>query len=303
VPGATAAAGRETHLVFIRDFGTKRSAVWIADGEGRRPHRLAAGSFGVVSPRGDVVAVARGKNDLYLVESDGSGERLLARDARPYLWAPNGRTLLVYREPSLYSLDVRSGRTTLLVRDGDDASISPDSRAVVYSTGGCGEASDLRVVGLDGRGRRQLTHDGHSAFPLWGPRHITFSRVLPSCISPSLWRMRPDGSRLRPILARVPSRFTDLGYYGFRPLGWLADWKRLVLGLSSEWGNEAVVLHVPSGRVRWQHRYVDDVAADGALVGTQGGAEGPYGIIIFRASGGRSRLVAHGDVCCADWNR
>jgi len=189
------------------------------------------------------------------------------------------------------------------VRDGYDASISPESRAVVCSTGGCAEPSDLRVVGLDGSGRRQLTHDGRSGFPLWGPRHITFSRVPPSCISPSVWRMRPDGSRLRPVLAAVPSRFKAPGYYGFRPLGWFADRKHLVLGLSSEWGNEAVVLHVPSGRLRWQHRYVDDVAADGALVGTQGGAEGPYSIIVFHASGGRSRLVAHGDVCCADWNR
>ena len=174
---------------------------------------------------------------------------------------------------------------------------------MVYSTGGRGEKSDLCVVGFDGHGRRQLTHDGRSAFPLWGPRYITFSRLLPSCVSPSLWRMRPDGSRLRPILERTPPRFTRNGYYGLSPLGRLADWKRLVLGLRSEWGNEAVVLHVRSGRLRWQHRYVDDIAADGALVGTQGGAECPCGIIIFRASGGPSRLVAHGDVCCADWNR
>jgi hypothetical protein len=170
-------------------------------------------------------------------------------------------------------------------------------------TGGCAERVDLHVIGLDGRGEKQITHDGLSAFPLWGPRHITFSRILPSCVSPSLWRVRPDGSRLRPILASTPSRFTDNGYYGLSPLGWLADWKRLVLGVRSEWGMEAIVLHVPRGRLRWQHRFVDDVAADGALVGTQGGVEGPHSIIIFRASGGRPRLVAHGSVCCADWNR
>jgi hypothetical protein len=303
VPGATAAADRETHLVFTRAFGTTHSAVWIADGEGRRPHRLAPGNYGVVSPRGDVVAIDCGRNGLYLVRSDGSGARLLARDAKPYVWAPNGRTLLVYRGGWLYSLDVRSGRRTLLTRDGYDASVSPDSRAVVYATGGCGEPSDLRVVGVDGRGRRQLTHDGRSAFPLWGPRHITFSRLLPSCVSPSLWRMRPDGSRLRPLLARTPRYFTRNGYYGLSPLGWLADWKRLVLGLRSEWGNDAVLLNVPKGRLRWQHRFVDDVAADGALVGTQGGAECPCGIIIFRAGGGPSKLVAHGHVCCVDWNR
>jgi hypothetical protein len=223
--------------VYSQHYGTKRSLVWIADADGRGRHRLARGNYGLVSPQGDVVAVDRGKN-LYLVRSDGSGERLLARDARPYLWAPNGRTLLVDRGGWLYSLDVRSGRTTLLVRDDADASISPDSRAVVYATGGCAEASDLRVVGLDGRGRRQLTHDGRSAFPLWGPRHITFSHVPPSCVSSSLWRIRPDGSRRRPVLARVTSRFKDVGYYGFRPLGWLADRKHLVVGLSSEWGNE-----------------------------------------------------------------
>ena len=66
---------------------------------------------------------------------------------------------------------------------------------------------------------KQITHDGRSALPLWGPRHITFSRILPSCVSPSLWRIRPDGSRLQPILARTPSRFTKNGYYGLSPLG------------------------------------------------------------------------------------
>jgi Tol biopolymer transport system component len=297
--------------VYTRDFGTMRSAVWIADGDGRRTHRLAAGNFGVISPQGDVVAIDRGENDVYLVRSDGSGERLLARHLKPYLWAPDGRTLLVYNNRRLFSLDVRSGRRTLLVRGRSyGASVSPDSRAVVVAvaarrdpTGGCAEQVDLHVIRLDGGGEKQITHDGHSALPLWGPRHITFSRILSSCVSPSLWRMRPDGSRLRPILARTPSRFTSNGYYGLSPLGWLADWKRLVLGVRSEWGNEAVVLHVPSGRLRWQHRFVDDVAADGTLVGTQGGAEGPYSILIFRASGGRSRLIAHGSVCCADWNR
>jgi hypothetical protein len=297
--------------VYTRDFGTKRSVVWIADADGRHQHRLAGGNYGLVSPQGDVVAVDRGKNDLYFVASNGSSDRLLVRRMKPYLWAPNGRTLLAVRGPSLFALDVRSGRRTLLVRGRSyGASVSPDSRAVVDAlatrrdpTGGCAERVDLHVIRLDGGGERQITHDGRSALPLWGPRHVTFSRVLPSCVSSSLWRVRPDGSRLRPILARTPPRFTSNGYYGLGPLGWLAGWKRLVLGLRSEWGQEAVVLRVPSGRLRWQHRYVDDVAADGALVGTQGGAECPCGIIIFRASGGPSRLVAHGDVCCADWNR
>jgi hypothetical protein len=177
---------------------------------------------------------------------------------KPYLWAPNGRTLLAVRGSSLFAFDVRRGSRRLLVRGPSyGASVSPDSRAVVVAlatrrdpTGGCAEQVDLHVIQLDGGGERQITHDGRSAFPLWGPRHITFSRVLPSCVSPSLWRLRPDGSRLRPIRVRTPSRFTKNGYYGLYPLGWLADWKRLVLGLRSEWGSEAVVLHVPSGRAR-----------------------------------------------------
>src|SRR5207302_8091652 len=71
LPGATRAATGETHLVYTRNFGTKRSVVWIADGDGRRQHRLAAGNHGLVSPQGDVVAIDRGKNDLYLAKNDG----------------------------------------------------------------------------------------------------------------------------------------------------------------------------------------------------------------------------------------
>src|SRR5205085_7052239 len=64
LPGSTAAASRETHLVYTRDLGATRSAVWIADGEGRHPRRLAAGNYGLVAPRGNLVAIDRGENDV-----------------------------------------------------------------------------------------------------------------------------------------------------------------------------------------------------------------------------------------------
>src|SRR2546423_9288608 len=270
-PGSTVAARFATHLVYTRDFGTKHDAVWIANGEGRGIRRLSAGHYGLVSPRGDVVAVSRGISRLYLVASDGSGARLLARGLKPFGWAPNGRTLLAYGGSSMFSLDVAGGRRTLLFRgSGYGASVSPDSRAVVYAlalrsdrTGGCNENMDLHVVGLDGNRRRQITHDGRSGFPLWGPRHITFSSVLPSCASPGIWRVRSDGSRLRPLLTRVPGRFTSNGYYGFSPLGWVTGGKELVLGLRTEWGSEGVVLSVERGRLRRLHQYVDDVSAAG----------------------------------------
>jgi hypothetical protein len=310
-PGSTVAARFATHLVYTRDLGTKHD-VWIANGDGRGARRLAAGLYGLVSPRGDVVAIYRGTNDLYLVKSDGSGARLLARGLKPFVWAPNGRTLLAYRGLSMFSLEVASGRRTLLFRGSAyGASVSPDSRALAYAralrrdrTGGCNENMDLHVVGLDGSGRRQVTRDGRSGFPLWGPRHITFARVMPNCVTPVIWRVRPDGSRLRPLLTRIPARFTSNGFYGFSPVGWVTGGKELVLGLRSEWGSEAVVLQVGSGRLRRLHEYVDDVSADGRyLVGTQGGAEGPYTITIVPTAGGHSRLVARGSVCCVDWNR
>ena len=58
-------------------------------------------------------------------------------------------------------------------------------------------AVSVFTVAADDSGRRQLTRDGHSLNPVWGPRSIAFDReTLRRRDAPvfQIWVMHPDGS-------------------------------------------------------------------------------------------------------------
>jgi hypothetical protein len=56
---------------------------------------------------------------------------------------------------------------------------------------------DVHVVGPDGSGPAQITHDGRSLYPVWGASGIAFDREqLRRQAAPAyqIWTMNPDGS-------------------------------------------------------------------------------------------------------------
>jgi Tol biopolymer transport system component len=288
------------------------------------------GDSGVISPDGRYVAFERGPSfprgrQIWIVGTDGSGERELVREGGILAWAPDGETLLAYHGRRLIAIDVVDGDETVLVDRLSEArlygwSFSPDSRSLVYASakrssdwGICGDRIDLYRVDLDGENRRRLTRDDNSAYPIWTRRGIFYShrpgRIRPAprfvdCLALGIWRMNADGSGARPIVRRAPRRYCCFGgVYGLRPYGRLRD-GRLLIGIRSEWGDIAAVLDPATRRIRSLEAHLDDVSRDGRFVlGLQGGAEGPFDIAIVRVSDGRRRVVARGAVCCPDWNR
>jgi hypothetical protein len=305
------------HLVFLRGLGLQRQALWIADVDGRHQRPLARrAGVGHVSPDGRLVAFERRRGRaVYAIGTDGRREHEVARGVDLLAWTPDGKRLLALRRRALVTIAVDSGHETILDRRVLDRrsrftewSFSPDGQELVYGklTGHplgefCFDGADLYVVRLDGTHRRRLSADGRSSFPVWGRGGIAFRRDLHGCTSGGLWRIRPDGGGLRPLLLRVPARFTHLGYYGLVPYAWL-DPDRLVIGIHNEWGDDAAVL--VGGRIRRMGMNVDATSRDGRwLVGTGGGAEFPYMISIGSVGGGKPREIARGRVCCPDWNR
>jgi hypothetical protein len=305
------------HVVFARGLDLPSQSLWIADVDGGHQRRLVRrAALGRISPDGRYVAFDRDlRRDAYVVGSDGSGERLVAHGVDLLDWTRDGRRLLVLRRGALATVDVESRTVTTLDAHVLDRrtretewSFSPDGRRLVYAklTGrslgyACYDGADLYVVQLDGTHRRPLFADGRSSYPVWGRGGIAFRRDLHGCTSGGLWRIRADGTDLRPLLLDVPARYTHVGYYGLVPYTWL-DRDRLVIGIHNEWGDDAAVL--AHGRIRRLGMQIDTTSRDGRfLLGAQAGAEFPFAIAIGSIDGGRRRVVARGRVCCPDWNR
>ena len=314
-------------MVFVRATTPQNAAIWIADANGRHARRLARGYAAVVSPDGRTIAVGRW-DGIHLVSSDGKRQRRLTHtNIGPEAWSPDGRWIIAATDTSLAVIDADSGRMHVVARGAFfDFDLSGDRRRLVYARaprataeGICGARMDLYAVDLSGGRPTRLTHDGRSAFPVWGRNRIAFARLpkrlhFYDCFAPGIWTLRPDGSRLRAIVARAPRALSHFGYYGLQPVAWLRSGDLLV-GVHSEWGNEAALLDAHTGRLRQlaldsgtpSHRvrqafYVDKASRDGRLALGDGGNE-KVTISIIRLSDGRPIFALRGSVCCPDWNR
>jgi len=319
-------AAAERHLVFVRGTEPINATVWIADATGRHAHRLTRGYAAVVAPDGHTVAVGRW-DGIHLVSSDGKLERrLTSTNRRPEAWSDNGKWIVATTDYSLTVVDADSGQSRLIARGVFYGfGFSPDGRRLIYGRaprkGGediCTARIDLYVVPLAGGERSRLTRDGRSGFPVWGRRRIAFMRLprrlrLDDCFAPGIWTMRRDGSNVQAIIARAPRAISRAGYYGLQPVAWLGSGSLLV-GVRSEWGQEAATLDVASKRLRriglysgkGAHRvravfYVDKASRNGRLALGSGGNEKTT-ISIIRVRDGRPIFTLRGYVWGADWN-
>lgn len=313
-------------LVYTKEVGWPHKPILIGDVDGRDMRLLTRGEYGLVSPDGRAVAVARG-SETRTIRPDATGESLLGR-GKPAGWFADSRHLLVFRARELVSVDTEDGDSTVLVPEVNllrGWSVSPEANQLVYGLarkesrwGQCGEYIDVYVVDRDGRSRRRLTDDGRSSDPVWGDGGIAFARepVKPPCVMPKagIWAMGSDGSDVHPVVRQAPPRFAWNGYYGLRPHGWVTGRSLLLAGVRTEWGDELALVDLRNARIRRpdldprpryrRSMYVDHVSRDGGYVLTTGcGAEYPCTISIYSVLGHRARHVVTGRVGNAHWNR
>jgi hypothetical protein len=322
-----AAAPAERHLVYVggelaaTESETAANAdIWIADPSGAHPRNLTKGFVGLISPDGRTVAVQRKNEGIFLVSSDGKHTKRLtsARNLRPQAWSPDSKKLYVTAASGqavvkLAAIDRDSGSTKTIARGslyGLDT--SPDGKHIVYSRapqatdqGICGDQFDLYVANLDGSGAKAITHDGLSAFPVWGPGGIAFMHFpgagsQDDCGSPGIWTSDDDGSNAKPVIDRAPDSITLLGFYGLQPLAWMDD-SHLLIGLRGESGTEGAVLDTGSKKIRRLNQFVDEGSSDGQFA-VGGSTDDGNAITIIRLSDGK-RVYLRKDFCCPDWNR
>ena len=161
IAGTASAFSTVRHLILGTSSAMSASPVWSPDGR-----RIA------------YVVSRSGRDDLYVMNADGSAQRRLRRNAGSHAWSPDGRKLVFVG----YHGDPRRG-----IR-----------------------GSDIYVANADGGGLRKLRHTAAWSFdPVWLPdgRRLAIIKGTgcPPC-SPNiveLWVMNADGSGRR-LVASVP---------------------------------------------------------------------------------------------------
>jgi Tol biopolymer transport system component len=147
-------------------------------------------------------------NELYVMNSDGSGQRLLAERvglATP-TWSPDGRVIAFQTRQwrgrtSINVVDADGTEGKRLARGGDPA-WSPDGGKLAFVSGPNGNY-EIYVMNTDGSRQQNLSrHPAQDSHPVWSPdgRRIAFLSTRdrqPALHGAYLYVMRADGSGLR----------------------------------------------------------------------------------------------------------
>ncbi|HSC49942.1 MAG TPA: hypothetical protein VLD16_06730 [Gaiellaceae bacterium] len=309
----------ERHLAYVAGDDPAHASVWLANVDGSHAHRLGRGSAAALAPDGRTVAVLRG-NGIYVLAANGSpARRLTRRHLRPQAWSPDGKTLLATRAAPLSVLELdgvdRATGRVRVIASGSlyGFSLSPDGSKLVYARapvatgqGLCGDQVDLYVAKVSGGPSTRITHDGLSAFPVWGRAGIAFARFpegagLQECSAPGIWTVQDDGSDPRAVIARAPLEFSTDGLYGLQPIAWLDD-SRLLAGIRTNAGNLGAVVNTRTRRLRPLGDFADAASSDGRYVVGGGGDEQRVHLVIMRLADHR-RVFRKLSACCPSWNR
>jgi Tol biopolymer transport system component len=185
---------------LVRDDGGRisvESDVYVVDADGSEERNLTddAASFGPKwSPDGRRIAFASsrdGKPGVYVMNADGSGQRMLRRNVFPVAWSPDGRRILLVRgvgrgrggpaKTYAFVMDADGSGLRRLTRiaqvNGSVPSWSPDGRKIVFVSDRDGNY-EIYVMNADGSGQRNLTGaTTHESAPAWSPdgRKIAFT--------------------------------------------------------------------------------------------------------------------------------
>jgi Tol biopolymer transport system component len=153
-----------------------------------------------------VTHISNGRQDLYLVRSDGTGLRQLTAspgDEELAHWSPDGKRI-VYNAwasngSSVWVMNA-DGSGKLRLGAGETPSWSPDGKRIAYW--GPSDSDGLSVMNADGSHRRSVGVPFYTNYERWAPNgKIVFVRVrkpeLDNAGPGDLYEVNPDGSGLR----------------------------------------------------------------------------------------------------------
>jgi Tol biopolymer transport system component len=280
-------------LVFGKQSSRGPSSIWVANNDGSSPVSLATNYYSpTISPDGMTVAAFRqtrsGNNLLYVLPAAGGpATRLLANVGFGTLtWSPDSSTIAAVTGRRLVTIAVASGAVTTLATGNFNApaSFSPAGTEIAYSSArsmNLNAATNVFTIPTAGGAPTQLTSDGLSNNPVWGPTQIAYSsgprrHALPPKLQ--IWLMNPDGSNQRQLTnVRVGQLVQGLG-----PVEWSASGQQLLASYNGQDTSQAFAVDPLTGAARdlgvrpFDGTSAGAISRDGTTVLAQtGGLEGP----------------------------
>jgi Tol biopolymer transport system component len=270
-------------------------AIFVVNPDGTELRRLTPeGSFDgapVWSPDGSRILFTSG-DDLYVMNSDGSGRTLLAEGDgfAAYRWSPDGSMIAfvavtvsgadVFEDLWVMNADGTNSRE--LASNASGPTWSPDGSSLAYFSSSLSDPH-VRVINLDGTGDRRLTNDPVAAFqPAWSPDGSRIAIVTLG--AKDLLLIHPDGTGL--------VNLTPAGTDDDSPT-WSPDGSRIAFNTGPEnqplESDIAVVSPDGSGRLVLTNNPGFDLSpswsADGSRIVFESSATGDSEIFVMNADG------------------
>ncbi len=246
---------------------------------------------------------ARGGDERRLTASTSVESVQFSPDGTLIAAEVGGRRLMIF--------EVATGRmATLATGFIKGISFSPDGQRVAYGRGRDATArgeSDIYSVSVNGGKPEQLTDDGRSLLPSWGPERIAFVKqksqsrggAIPAY---DIWTMTPAADRVR----RVTKTKVPEGVSGLLPLEWSADGRRMIAQYVGQDVRVGFTVNPFTGKTRaLRGKVAFDLAADGATILIQSGGADPaarHNILSAPYGGGASTLLVR-NAALPDWSR
>jgi Tol biopolymer transport system component len=237
-------------VVYLSDSGGHANA-WVARVDGSRPPRqitdeqdpLAMIGIPLWSPRGDTIVYWKGlvgaESELWLVQPDGTGQRMLVRAGGGASWSHDGEWLYYTAAtginssiPSTHKIRVDGGEPVLVRSGALGLEVTSDEGTGYFMPTAYRQGEVWRVTPVDAGTPEFLISNLQSRIPLWphqyalSPDDYWLATPLRDDGTTNLWLISTDDASLRKI-TDFAERPTTIG----RQVSWSSDSKYIFAAL------------------------------------------------------------------------
>jgi TolB protein len=241
---------KKVQIAFSRSSNTVNPDIYVMSPAGKKMTRLTTDegidAQPAWSPDRTRIAFTRlpiaGGSEVYTMNADGTGERLVATGSEQPDWSPDGSRIAVNQNGGIVIMNA-DGSNPMRVPDprpfflASEPDWSPDGTRIAFlSTEGGGGTEEIWVMNADGSAAMPLTTAGQNQQPAWSPngRRIAFQSERTGGLQ--VFIMNADGS--------AQTQLTTVGRNAVP--SWSPDGGQIVFSSSRDGNDELYVIN-PDG--------------------------------------------------------